>query len=84
MRLLDNSLAKKIYEKENVVDILYRKSLRDSVKIVNSNHEYPDNRCNISSTLILKYLERISDHACYIADCVNYIKTGQSSPKKII
>jgi len=82
LRLLDNSLTNKIYEKENVVDILYRKSLRDFAKIVNLNNEYPDNRCNISSTLILKYLERISDHASYIADCVNYIKTGQSSPRR--
>jgi len=82
LRLLDNSLTNKIYEKENVVDILYRKSLRDFAKIVNLNNEYPDNRCNISSTLILKYLERISDHACYIADCANYIKTGQSSPRR--
>ena len=82
LRFLDNSLSNKIYEKENSVDILYRKSLREFAKIMESNSEYPDNRCNMSSTLILKYLERISDHACYIADCVNYIKTGQSSPRR--
>jgi len=82
LRSLGNSLLGKIYEKENIVDMLYKKSLRDFAKIVNINNEYPDNRCNISSTLILKYLERISDHACYIADCVNYIKTGQSSPRR--
>ncbi|MGN6349474.1 MAG: phosphate signaling complex PhoU family protein [Candidatus Nitrosocosmicus sp.] len=82
LRLLDNSLSNKIYEMENVVDMMYRKSLREFAKIMESNSEYPDNRCNMSSTLILKYLERISDHACYIADCVNYIKTGQSSPRR--
>ncbi|MGN6560195.1 MAG: phosphate signaling complex PhoU family protein [Candidatus Nitrosocosmicus sp.] len=82
LRLLDNSLSNKIYEMENVVDMMYRKSLREFAKIMDSNSEYPDNRCNMSSTLILKYLERISDHACYIADCVNYIKTGQSSPRR--
>jgi phosphate transport system protein len=82
LRSLDNSLSNKIYEMENVVDMMYRKSLREFAKIVESNSEYPDNRCNMSSTLILKYLERISDHACYIADCVNYIKTGQSSPRR--
>jgi phosphate transport system protein len=82
LRSLDNSLSNKIYEMENVVDMMYRKSLREFAKIMESNSEYPDNRCNMSSTLILKYLERISDHACYIADCVNYIKTGQSSPRR--
>src|SRR5690348_10023736 len=82
LRLLNNSLSNKIYEMENVVDMMYRKSLREFAKIMESNSEYPDNRCNMSSTLILKYLERISDHACYIADCVNYIKTGQSSPRR--
>jgi phosphate transport system protein len=82
LRLLDNSLSNKIYEMENVVDMMYRKSLREFAKIMESKSEYPDNRCNMSSTLILKYLERISDHACYIADCVNYIKTGQSSPRR--
>src|ERR671920_2312374 len=55
LRSLDNSLTDTIYEKENVVDILYKKSLRDFAKFVNPNNEYPDNRCNISSTLILKY-----------------------------
>lgn len=82
LHLLDNSLSNKIYEMENMVDMMFRTSLRDFAKLVESNSIYPDNRCNISSTLILKYLERISDHACYIADCVNYIKTGQSSPRK--
>lgn len=82
LHLIDNSLSNKIYEMENVVDMMFRTSLREFAKLVESNSIYPDNRCNISSTLILKYLERISDHACYIADCVNYIKTGQSSPRR--
>ncbi len=28
------------------------------------------------------YLERISDHACYVADSVNYIVTGVSRPRR--
>ena len=32
--------------------------------------------------LILKYLERISDHACYVGDSVNYIVTGTSRPRR--
>jgi phosphate transport system protein len=30
----------------------------------------------------LRYLERISDHACYIGDSVYYIVTGNSNPRR--
>jgi phosphate transport system protein len=33
-------------------------------------------RCALASTLVLRYLERIADHACYIGDSVVYIITG--------
>ena len=33
-------------------------------------------RCALASTLVLRYLERIADHACYIGDSVVYIVTG--------
>jgi phosphate transport system protein len=83
LRLRDNSLSKKIYEMEDFVDILFKKSLREfAIPPNNVNNVYSDNRCNISSALILKYLERISDHASYIADSVNYIVTGISSPRR--
>ena len=39
-------------------------------------------RCYVSALLILRYLERISDHACYIGDSVHYIVTGVSSPRR--
>ncbi|MDR4489842.1 MAG: PhoU domain-containing protein [Candidatus Nitrosocosmicus sp.] len=81
LRLRDNSNLNKIYEMEEMVDVLYRKSLRESSQLVHPNN-YSDNRCNISNALILKYLERISDHACYIADSVNYIETGMASPRR--
>jgi phosphate transport system protein len=83
LRLRDNSISNKIYEMEDFVDILYKKSLREfAIHPNNVNTAYSDNRCNISSALILKYLERISDHASYIADSVNYIVTGVSSPRR--
>ena len=81
LRLRDNSNLSKIYEMEEMVDVLYRKGLRESSQLIQSNN-YSDNRCNISTALILKYLERISDHACYIADSVNYIETGVTSPRR--
>jgi phosphate transport system protein len=82
LRLRDNSMLKKIYEMEDIVDILYKKNTKESAKLINQDNLYSDNRCNISSALILKYLERISDHACYIADSVNYIVTGVTSPRR--
>lgn len=81
LRLRDNSNLSKVYEMEEMVDVLYRKSLRELSQIIQTN-DYSDNRCNISTALILKYLERISDHACYIADSVNYIETGITSPRR--
>jgi phosphate transport system protein len=43
---------------------------------------FSDPRCYVSALLILRYLERISDHACYIGDSVHYIRTGTSSPRR--
>jgi phosphate transport system protein len=43
----------------------------------NNNKHHP--HCYVSSLLILRYLERISDHACYIGDSVHYIV---SSPRR--
>ena len=81
LRLRDNSILSKIYEMEEMVDVLYRKNTRESSQIVTANN-YSDIRCNISTALILKYLERISDHACYMADSVNYVETGMASPRR--
>ena len=81
LRTRDNSNLGRIYEMEEMVDVLFRKNLRESSQLIRSNN-YSDNRCNISTALILKYLERISDHACYIADSVNYIETGMASPRR--
>lgn len=81
LRLRDNSILTKIYKMEEMVDVLYRKSMRESAQKTSSD-SYSDNRCSISNALILKYLERISDHASYIADSVNYIETGMASPRR--
>jgi phosphate transport system protein len=43
---------------------------------------FSDPHCYVSALLILRYLERISDHACYIGDSVHYIRTGTSSPRR--
>ncbi len=86
----DKNAVEKLYQMDNIVDALYRKYLRDI--IVSSSHNQQQNtfppeyntspHCYISALLILRYLERISDHACYIGDSVHYIVTGVSSPRR--
>jgi phosphate transport system protein len=85
----DKNAVEKLYQMDDIVDAQYRKYLRD---IIQSSQEQQGNgvpskynnnpRCYISALLILRYLERISDHACYIGDSVHYIVTGVSSPRR--
>ncbi len=65
-------LAKTISEMENEVDKMYFEYLDRLVKEAHATSE-----CTISSVLGIRYLERIADHATYIAESVVYISTGQ-------
>jgi phosphate transport system protein len=86
----DKNAAEKLYQMDDIVDMQYRKYLRDIISTQeqkNTEKEPTDfdknnPRCYISTLLILRYLERISDHACYIGDSVHYIVTGFSSPRR--
>jgi len=73
-----------LYKMDDSVDSLYRKYLRDLIILKADSNDHPlnDPRCAISALLIMRYLERIADHACYIGDSVYFIVTGQSSPRK--
>jgi phosphate transport system protein len=83
LRSRDKDAAQKLYQMDDTVDTLYRKYLREVVTLkTNQDKSFIDPRCYISSLLILRYLERISDHACYIGDSVHYIATGVSSPRR--
>lgn len=82
----DRNAAQKLYEMDDTVDALYRKYVNEIINPQehhNNKKEYMDKtlRCYISALLILRYLERISDHACYIGDSVYYIVTGNSNPR---
>jgi phosphate transport system protein len=82
LRKLDKDVSKKLYMMDDSVDALYRSYLRLILTPSRVNYEYSEVRCFISALLILRYLERISDHACYISDCVHYIVTADSSPRR--
>jgi phosphate transport system protein len=62
---------------DNVVDDIYRSYLK---KLTEESDN--DVRCFISETLVLRYLERIADHAEDIGEAVVYTVTGKRVPKK--
>jgi len=73
----DVDLARKLREMDNVVDKIYLDSLRNAAQTSKT-----DIRCVVSATLIIRYLERIADHATYIGECVLYIVSGERSSRK--
>jgi len=85
LRARDKTAAAKLYSMDDTVDALYRKHLREAITPntkKGTNDLVSDPRCYVSTLLILRYLERMADHACYIGDSVNYIVTGTSSPRR--
>jgi phosphate transport system protein len=66
----DLELARKIPPMDDTID----QSYRDNVK--RTFEEKGNLKCSMSAALILRYLERIADHATYIAESVEYISTG--------
>ena len=66
----DVALARRISKMDDLVDESYRQNLRKVIA------EKGNLKCTLSATLILRYLERIADHATYIGESVDYIVTG--------
>jgi phosphate transport system protein len=72
-----------LYDMDDIVDGIYRDYLREIVVAKKESQDiYADPRCIISALYILRYLERVADHACYITDSVSYIVTGKSNPRR--
>ena len=67
----DLEMARNIPKMDDVVDDSYRNNLRETI-----TNRKGDIKCALSATLILRYLERIADHASYIGESVEYITTG--------
>jgi phosphate transport system protein len=72
LKTQNTELAKTISKTEKEVDKMYFDHLD---KLVQEAHA--TSQCTISSVLGVRYLERIADHAAYIAEAVVYIATGQ-------
>jgi phosphate transport system protein len=73
-----------LYDMDDIVDCIYRDYLREIVVAKKESQDiYADPRCVISALYILRYLERVADHACYIADSASYIVTGKSNPRRV-
>ncbi len=71
----DVALAQKITNMDDYVDDAYRGYI---TLLMKSKHV--DLRCALSQTLILRYLERIADHAVYIGRSVIFIVKGEEPP----
>jgi len=77
---LDKNASHKLYMMDDSVDSIFRNYLKKAITQTKKRNYEP--RCYISALLILRYLERISDHACYIGDCVHYVVTADPSPRR--
>ena len=72
---LDVRKAEKIREDEKFIDKIYKDRLP---KLIESK----DTKCALAEALLLRYLERIGDHAVFMSDAINYIVTGKHRPSK--
>lgn len=80
----DQQGSDKLYDMDDTVDNIYRQYLKEIVTAKRDlKNIYADPRCVISALHVLRYLERVADHACYIADSVSYIVTGKSNPRRV-
>ena len=69
----DAELAKTLSEMEKCVDQLYYDYLDELIKTA------APSGCTISSLLVVRYLERIADHATYIGESIVYLATGEKT-----
>ena len=70
----DVELAKALSNLEKQVDEMYFKYLDHLVEKASSI-----NKCTVASVLIVRYLERMADHATYIGESIVYLATGEKT-----
>ncbi len=66
----DTKLARTLRHEDDLVDKMYL----DQIRRISKGNVHV--KCALASTLVMRYLERIADHTCYIGDSVIYIVTG--------
>ncbi len=66
---LDLQKAQELRTDEDLVDKYYNKHLPMLITLNNV-------KCALADALVLRYMERMADHAAFIGDSVNYIVTG--------
>jgi phosphate transport system protein len=66
----DVEMARRIPDMDDAVDNSYRDNLMNMIQ------GRGNLKCSLSAALILRYLERIADHASFIGETVEYIATG--------
>lgn len=77
----DEELAKKVIKSDDIVDKLYVECIDDIIK------EDEKHNCSskfaIYTTLVVKYIERIADHAVNVGEWVIYMLSGFHKDKQI-
>jgi phosphate transport system protein len=68
----DAELAKTLSKDDDVIDRMYKETITSML-----NNRNIDMKCVVATTLLVRHLERMADHACYIGDSVVYIVEGQ-------
>ncbi len=66
---LDLTKAKELRTDEDLVDKYYNKHLPMLITLGSV-------KCALADALVLRYMERMADHAAFVGDSVNYIVTG--------
>ncbi|MCX8152845.1 MAG: phosphate uptake regulator, PhoU [Candidatus Bathyarchaeota archaeon] len=72
LKTYDGALAKTVSALEQDVDKMYFDYLN---RLIEKTHV--PIKCVISSVLVMRYLERIADHATYVCEAIVYIATGE-------
>ncbi|MEM3095480.1 MAG: PhoU domain-containing protein [Nitrososphaerota archaeon] len=73
----DVEAAERLEKLDDEVDEAYRAHVRRAITDPSS-----DKRCDMAITLVLRYLERIADHATYIGEAVHYVAVGERAPRR--
>jgi len=66
---LDLDKARELRTDEDLVDKYYNKHLPMLITLSST-------KCALADALVLRYMERMADHAAFVGDSVNYIVTG--------